>query len=204
MSIALKNRALVSVTNKSQLEEFKRLFAAGWQFVSTGNTAKELSRLGIPSIPVGQVTGFPEMMDGRLKTLHPNIFGGILADQHNPEHMKAIVEHGIDCFGIVAVNLYDFSKNPGIENIDIGGPSLLRAAAKNHTSIAGICDPEDYSWVIDEILEDEDRLSIDTLESLAVKTFEHTAEYDGMIVDWMNVQRDKGIRLRDLSAVSPH
>ncbi len=199
----LKKRALISVTNKSSLKEFRRLAQVGWEIVSTGNTAKALETLGIDHIPVQDVTHFPEMMDGRLKTLHPNIFGGILADQDNQKHLAEISEHGIDCFGIVAVNLYGFKKNPCIENIDIGGPALLRAAAKNHTSIAGICDPDDYGWVIDEILEGKG-LCLDTLECLAAKTFEATSEYDLMISDWMRERREKGIPLRDPASVSAH
>jgi phosphoribosylaminoimidazolecarboxamide formyltransferase/IMP cyclohydrolase len=203
MTIALKNRALVSVTDKSQLKQFKRLANAGWEIVSTGGTAKALAELGITYTLVECVTKFPEMMDGRLKTLHPNIFGGILADQHNPEHMEAIAKHTIDCFGIVAVNLYNFSRKPGIENIDIGGPSLLRAAAKNHTSVAGICDPKDYEWVIDEIFEDGG-LSLDSLERLAFRTFTATAEYDTMIAQWMQERITHNIRLGDTSTTIEH
>lgn len=200
----LKQRILVSVTNKSFLEQIKRLFDVGWEVVSTGNTATALEGIGVKCTRVEDVTGFPEMMDGRLKTLHPKVFGGILADQHNKEHLQALLDHNIELFGVVAVNLYDFEKNPGIENIDIGGPSLLRAAGKNHTSVAVICDPRDYKKVFDEILENQGTISINTLEDLAIKVFESTTKYDTMIRNWMIERRRIGLHLKEDNPFAGH
>ena len=123
------------------------------------------------------------MMDGRLKTLHPKIFGGILADRSKYEHMQAIADLGIEPIDIVVVNLYAFDQKPGIENIDIGGPSLLRAAAKNGAHVTVVVDPDDYEWVIGEVL-NQGNTQLTTRETLATKVFHHTAEYDRMIHDW--------------------
>lgn len=197
----LHKRALITVTDKGCLNQIKRLSDEGWEIVSTGNTANTLENLGVECIHVEDFTGFPEMLDGRLKTLHPKIFGGILADQNNPEHLRQILEQNIELFGIVVVNLYTFDQKPGIENIDIGGPSLLRAAAKNHTSIAVLSDPDDYEWVIDEILENDGEISIETLEELAARAFEVTAQYDTMISDWIIQRKLQGLPLNDGSSI---
>lgn len=182
----MKRRILISVTDKTGIEKFEALTNIGWEIISTGGTAKALKEKGIPCTLIEDVTKFPEMMDGRLKTLHPAIFGGILADRTNPEHMKAIAEHGIEPIDIVVVNLYAFSQKPGIENIDIGGPSLLRAAAKNCKSVTVIVDPEDYRAVISEVLNSSDGTTSTGLRKyLATKVFWHTNSYDHAICDWL-------------------
>ena len=180
-------RVLISVTDKSGIEKFKALADIGWQIISTGGTAKALEAAGIVCTPIETITGFPEMMDGRLKTLHPNIFGGILADRSKPGHMEAIAAHGIEPIDVVVVNLYAFDKKPGIENIDIGGPSLLRAAAKNGASVTVVVDPADYDAVIDQIMTEGDT-TIRMREILATKVFEHTGLYDLAINKWMQEQ----------------
>ena len=179
-----KRRILISVTDKAGIEKFRALTDIGWEIISTGGTAKKLVEAGIPCTLIEDVTGFPEMMDGRLKTLHPKIFGGILADRSKPEHMATIAEHGIEPIDIVAVNLYPFEQKPGIENIDIGGPSLLRAAAKNGASVTVIVDPNDYDRVIEEVLENGET-SANLKAELATKVFEHTSVYDSSIHGWM-------------------
>ena len=179
-----KRRILISVTDKRGIEKFKALTDLGWEIISTGGTAKKLQALGIPCVLVEDVTGFPEMMDGRLKTLHPNIFGGILADRSQQEHMDAIAQQGIKPIDIVVVNFYDFDGKPGIENIDIGGPSLLRACAKNGLCTTPIVDPEYYDYVISEIQQFGD-VCIATRETLAMKVFNYTSEYDKKTYNWM-------------------
>ena len=183
-------RVLISVTDKAGIEKFGALIKFGWDIISTGKTAKKLIEYNIPCTLIEEITKFPEMMDGRLKTLHPNIFGGILADHSNPEHMMAIKEKGIEAIDIVVVNLYDFKSKPGIENIDIGGPSLIRAAAKNHNSVTVVVDPDDYDLVISEI-EDFANICLDTRRRLALKAFELTESYDHMIVAWLIKEIDK-------------
>lgn len=182
----MQKRALVSVTDKRELEKLKILTDNNWEIVSTGGTAKKLEELGIPFTPIEAVTGFPEMMDGRLKTLHPNIFGGILADRSKPEHMAAIKERGIIPIDLVVVNLYDFQGNPSIEQIDIGGPSLLRAAAKNFGSVTVVVDPSDYDTVVEAHL--RDNVSWNYRFELARKVFALTFDYDGSILGWFNQQ----------------
>ncbi len=178
----MAKRALVSVTDKSHLQDLHPLKYAGWEFISTGGTLKALQAVDIQPIPVEEVTGFPEMMDGRLKTLHPNIFGGILADRSKPEHMAAIAEHGIEPIDLVVVNLYDFNGNPGIEQIDIGGPSLLRAAAKNCDSVIVIVDPSLYKSTVQEIVLTGSLAPI-RHRSLARLVFTHTSRYDQQIAN---------------------
>jgi len=177
-------RILISVTNKSGLEKFKKLTNIGWEIISTGGTAAKLKELGVPCMLVEEVTHFPEMMNGRVKTLHPNIFAGILADRSNPEHMATIAEHGILPIDMVVINLYDFRGNPGIEQIDIGGPSGLRAAAKNGSDVIPVCDPNDYDGIIEAIVKDGD-IEWEVRESLVMKVFSHTFEYDKAIYTWM-------------------
>jgi phosphoribosylaminoimidazolecarboxamide formyltransferase/IMP cyclohydrolase len=178
-------RILISVTDKTGIEKFARLLDLGFEIISTGGTAKALKNLGIICTLIEEVTGFPEMMDGRLKTLHPNIFGGILADRRKADHLKAIASHGIELIDIVVVNLYDFNNNKGIEHIDIGGPSLLRAAAKNGVSTLPVVDPHDYDEVIEQI-ELRGNFSMTLRKALCVKVFEHTAHYDKAIYQWMH------------------
>ena len=156
-------RALVSVSDKTGLVDFVReLHALGVEIISTGGTAKALKEAGVPVIEISEHTGFPEMMDGRVKTLHPKVHGGLLFIRGNPEHEAAAQKHGIKPIDLVVVNLYPFEKTvakPGvqlheaIENIDIGGPSMLRSAAKNHASVTVVVDPADYPAVLKDIKE---------------------------------------------------
>jgi phosphoribosylaminoimidazolecarboxamide formyltransferase/IMP cyclohydrolase len=200
-----KRRVLISVTNKEGVQKFGALTDVGWEIISTGGTAKALVAAGIPCTLIEDITGFPEMMDGRLKTLHPKIFGGILADRSKPEHMAAIVEHGIEPIDLVVVNLYAFDQKPGIENIDIGGPSLLRAAAKNASSVTVVVDPDDYDKVIGELLKTGGKTSINTRAQLATKVFEHTAMYDSDIHSWIWNQHFRGNSIfSDTEASTPH
>ncbi|MHB9149772.1 MAG: bifunctional phosphoribosylaminoimidazolecarboxamide formyltransferase/IMP cyclohydrolase [Thermoleophilia bacterium] len=193
-------RALVSVSDKSNLEPFARGLAdLGIQLISTGGTFKFLSEAGIPVTQVSEVTGFPEIMDGRVKTLHPAIHGGILADRRNHEHLKAIQELGIEPIDLVVVNLYPFedvAERRGatdeeiIENIDIGGPTMVRAAAKNHTGVAIVVDPRRYDDVLRELRENEGTLSEETCRAQAMEAFHHTAHYDFAIANWFSTQTD--------------
>ena len=191
-------RALISVSDKTGVVEFaKGLHDLGVEIISTGGTMKAIAAAGIPVKSVSEVTGFPEMMDGRVKTLHPMIHGGILAIRDNPEHVKAMKEHGIKGIDLVAVNLYPFRETiakPGvtraeaIENIDIGGPSMVRAAAKNYKYVTIVVDPSQY----DEILE---RIKNDTLDEdfrlkLSRKAFLHTGLYDCAIANYLTQEVD--------------
>jgi phosphoribosylaminoimidazolecarboxamide formyltransferase/IMP cyclohydrolase len=186
-----RKRALISVTDKTGLEKFKRLVDAGWEIVSTGGTAKKLREHGIPVTDVSEVTGFPEMMDGRVKTLHPKIFGGILADRSITAHMDALAEHAIKEIDLVVVNLYDFRGKPGIEEIDIGGPSLLRAAAKNFESVTVIINPDDYDRVIQELC-NEEKISLTNQAIRAARVFHHTGIYDLAIYNWLIGEINQG------------
>lgn len=184
-------RALISVSDKTGILDFaKELNEFGVEILSTGGTAKMLRENNIPVKEVSEYTGFPEMLDGRVKTLHPKIHGGLLALRDNPEHMKTITEHGIGLIDMVVVNLYPFEKTtqkPGvtieeaIENIDIGGPSMLRSAAKNHRSVAVICNPERYARVIEELKKNKGSLPENLLRDLAVEVYGRTSQYDGTI-----------------------
>ena len=191
-------RALLSVYDKTGLAELgAALHAAGVEILSTGSTAKTLSAAGIPVIAVEDYTGFPEMMGGRVKTLHPRIHGGILADQNNAEHIAAISSHDIAPFDLIVVNLYPFSQTIAttedfaecIEQIDIGGPSMLRGAAKNHGSVAVVSDPSQYDRLFTAL-----ELGGFTLEErieLAMETFRTTAEYDMTIATWLGTRIDR-------------
>jgi len=200
-----KKRILISVTNKKDIEKFAKLIELGWEIVSTGGTADYLRDKGIPCTLIEDITGFPEMMRGRLKTLHPLVFGGILADRDNQEHMDAVAEHAIGLIDIVVVNLYDFAKKPGIANIDIGGPSLLRAAGKNALHTTPVVESTDYDLVIDEIVKDGS-VSRETREALTISLFEHTGKYDLAIAKWMREERvAKADFLREIpAAVGAH
>jgi phosphoribosylaminoimidazolecarboxamide formyltransferase/IMP cyclohydrolase len=185
-------RALISVYDKSRLEEIgKALSAAGIQIVSTGSTAKTLAAAGVEVTEVSTVTGFPEIMGGRVKTLHPIIHSGILADQSNPEHMSAIKDLGIEAFDLVIINLYPFAETitsgasfeESIEQIDIGGPSMLRGAAKNHGSVGVICRTDQYDQLIAAI--SAGGFSAQERQSLALEVFRTTAEYDLAIANWL-------------------
>ena len=199
-------RALISVSAKSGLAEFARaLHVAGVEIISTGGTAKLLQDNGIPVTEVSDYTGFPEMLDGRLKTLHPMIHGGILGRRDLESHRQAMELHGIRPIDMVVVNLYPFeqtiarkdcSLELAIENIDIGGPTLLRAAAKNHVAITVIVDSGDYNAVLEEMKAHAGSVSDATRFRLAVKAFEHTARYDGAIANYLGTLQPDGNRLR--------
>ena len=187
-------RALVSVTDKTGVVEFCRALVEefGVEIVSTGGTAKALADGGVPVRPIDDLTGFPEMMDGRVKTLHPRVHGGLLARRSVPEHMAAAEEHGIGMIDMVVVNLYAFEATvakPGvtfedaIENIDIGGPSMLRSAAKNHESVTVVTDPSDYDSVLGEMRSNGGATTHETRTRLAVEVFRKTSAYDSAI--WM-------------------
>lgn len=178
-------RALVSVHEKSGVVELARgLVELGWQIVSSGGTASALAADGLPVTPVEEVTGSPEMLDGRVKTLHPRIHGGILADRSKPEHMQALADQGIEAIDLVVCNLYPFSSDPSVELIDIGGPSMVRAAAKNHDSVGVVVEPDDYPTVLAE-LQAEGALTATTRKRLAARAFAHTADYDAAVARWM-------------------
>jgi phosphoribosylaminoimidazolecarboxamide formyltransferase/IMP cyclohydrolase len=190
-------RALLSVSHKAGLLDFARgLVSAGWELISTGGTARALRDANIPVRDVSDVTGFPEMLDGRVKTLHPVIHGGLLARRDLPEHMAAIAEHDIAPIDLVAVNLYPFRETAArrgvspedvIEQIDIGGPSMLRSAAKNFAAVTTVVDPSDYPRVLAALADGGDRLAL--RRELAAKVFEHTAAYDAAIASWFVAQR---------------
>jgi phosphoribosylaminoimidazolecarboxamide formyltransferase/IMP cyclohydrolase len=184
-------RALLSVTDKTGLVDFARtLSALGIELISTGGTAKLLRDSGTPVKDVSELTGFPEMLDGRVKTLHPKVHGGILHRRDDPKHVAAVEEHGIQPLDMVVVNLYAFEKTaakPGvafqelIENIDIGGPSMIRSAAKNFEDVAVVTSPTDYQPVGEELQRERGALSKATKWRLAQKAFATTAAYDGAI-----------------------
>jgi len=189
-------RALISVFNKSGLESFaKGLTDMGVQVISTGGTAKLLKDSGIPVTLVEEVTGFPEMLDGRVKTMHPKLMAGILARRDVPEHMSTIGEHGIEPIDMVVCSLYPFEEVAGrrgvedevvIENIDIGGPSMIRAAAKNHAGVAVVTSHDDYDTLLEEMRASGGDLGYDTLRDLATKAFHRTAHYDFVIANWFS------------------
>ncbi len=187
-------RALFSVSDKSGLVEFaQELVALGWEIIATGGTMKLLSDSGVAVINISEVTGFPEICDGRVKTLHPNVHGGLLARRDDESHIEALRENGIDFIDMVCVNLYPFREAiskpnvelaDAIENIDIGGPSMLRSAAKNFSDVTVVCDPADYAQIIGEIRA-EGNTSRSTRFSLSAKAYTHTAQYDMMIATFM-------------------
>ncbi|MBF0542325.1 MAG: IMP cyclohydrolase [Nitrospirae bacterium] len=194
------NNAIISVSDKSGISEFaKRLIECGINILSTGGTASLLRKDGINVTDVSDYTGFPEMMDGRVKTLHPKIYGGILSRRNNPKDLEELKKHQIKTIDIVVVNLYPFEKTiaksgvtieEAIENIDIGGPSMLRAAAKNYKYVAAIVDPADYNNIIQELKDNNLTISEKTRLNLAHKVFMHTSHYDKAISaylsDWGN------------------
>jgi phosphoribosylaminoimidazolecarboxamide formyltransferase/IMP cyclohydrolase len=186
--------ALLSVSDKTGIVDFARsLHSRGVKLLSTGGTARLLADAGLPVTEVSEVTGFPEMLDGRVKTLHPRIHGGLLARRDMPEHMAALKEHGINTIDLLVINLYPFAQatarpdctlEDAIENIDIGGPAMLRAAAKNWQDVGVVIDPADYPQVLAEL--DDSGLSRATKFSLAKKVYAHTAAYDGMITNYLS------------------
>ena len=189
-------KALLSVFNKSGIVEFAEgLHALGWELISSGGTANVIAEAGIPVVDVADYTGSPIMLGHRVVTLHPRIHGGILADRENPEHQNDLRTHGIETIDLVVGNLYPFQADPNIENIDIGGPTMVRAAAKNHQYVGVVVDPSDYDIVIAE-LQNAGSLSTGTKKSLARKAFAHTAAYDAAIVSWLD-ETDQGSDFSD-------
>jgi phosphoribosylaminoimidazolecarboxamide formyltransferase/IMP cyclohydrolase len=179
-------RALLSVYDKDGLVELAEgLSDLGWDLVASGNTAARLTEAGIAHTEVAEVTGSPEMLGGRVKTLHPAIHGGILADRSKPEHLADLDANGIDAIDLVVVNLYPFSSDPSIELIDVGGPTMVRAAAKNHEHVGVVTSPADYPVVLEE-LRQSGTLSAATRRRLARAAFAHTAAYDAAIVAWLD------------------
>lgn len=192
-------RALISVSDKTGIVEFaEKLSSLGVEIISTGGTAKKLKEAGIKVIGITEVTGFPECLDGRVKTLHPNIHAGLLAMRSNESHMNQLKELNVTPIDLVVVNLYPFketilkdgvTRQEAIENIDIGGPTMLRSAAKNYQDVAVVVDPADYEVVLDE-LEKNKEVSLDTKFYLCSKVFSHTANYDSLISNYMREQRN--------------
>ena len=190
----MAKRALVSVSDKSGLVDFvKGLQTAGWEIIATGGTQKLLENSGVKTIGISDVTGFPEICDGRVKTLHPKVHGGLLARRDEPSHLQALEENGISFIDLVCVNLYPFretiakegvSMADAIENIDIGGPSMLRSAAKNYNDVTVVCDPADYNTILAEI-NATGNTTVETRLQLSAKAYTHTAQYDACIATHM-------------------
>jgi len=190
--------ALLSVSDKAGLVDFAReLIARHWTLISTGGTAKALRDAGLAVADISEVTGFPEMLDGRVKTLHPVVHGGLLYRRDLPEHVAAVAEHKIGAIDLVVVNLYPFRQTAAradvlphdvIEQIDIGGPSMLRSAAKNFSAVTVVCDPADYSRVIASLDAKDEEGSLIMRRDLAAKVFAHTASYDSAIAGWLQQQ----------------
>lgn len=188
-------RAIISVSNKKGVVEFaKELHGMAIEILSTGGTAKTLREAGIPVKDVSEHTGSPEMLDGRVKTLHPRIHGGLLSRRSNPKDMEEIKKYNIEMIDMVVVNLYPFEETiaktgvsfeEAIENIDIGGPAMLRSASKNFQDVAVIIDPSDYGKVISEMKGLNGDLPYATRLELAKKVFQHTSRYDGLIADYL-------------------
>ena len=185
--------ALISVSDKTGVVDFARgLEEAGFEIISSGGTAEVLAEAGVKVNKVADLTGAPEILDGRVKTLHPKIHGGILADRRKDSHVAELAKHGIAPIDLVVVNLYPFeqtvarpevTEDDAIENIDIGGPAMVRAAAKNWHSVAVVVTPDHYDIILDEI-RDSGEVSLDTRRTLAVEAFRHTSAYDAAIVDY--------------------
>lgn len=193
----MTKRALISVSDKAGIVELaQELTSLGWEIISTGGTKVALDNAGIATIAIDDVTGFPEMMDGRVKTLHPKIHGGLLARRDLDSHLDAAASHEIGLIDLVVVNLYPFKEtilrpdvtyDLAVENIDIGGPSMLRSAAKNHASVTVVVDPADYAVVLGEIAE-QGSTTYETRQRLAAKVFRHTAAYDALIAEYFTAQ----------------
>ena len=192
-------RALISVSDKTGIVELAReLVALGVEIISTGGTYGKLKEAGLPAIEISELTGFPECLDGRVKTLHPTVHAGLLAMRSNPSHMKQLAELQIETIDIVVVNLYPFKatilkdnveRHEAVENIDIGGPTMLRSAAKNYQDGAVVVDPRDYDKVLSELKMNK-AVSLDTKFYLMQKVFMHTSSYDTMIADYLKKQRN--------------
>jgi phosphoribosylaminoimidazolecarboxamide formyltransferase / IMP cyclohydrolase len=192
-------RALISVSDKTGIVEFAReLVSLGLEIISTGGTYGKLKEAGVPAIEISDITGFPECLDGRVKTLHPAVHAGLLAMRSNPSHMKQLADLNIETIDLVVVNLYPFKatilkenveRQEAVENIDIGGPTMLRSAAKNYQDVAVVVDPRDYERVLTELKENRE-VSLDTKFYLMQKVFSHTSSYDTMIADYIKKQRN--------------
>jgi phosphoribosylaminoimidazolecarboxamide formyltransferase/IMP cyclohydrolase len=204
-------RALVSVSDKTGIVEFARaLVSAGVELVSTGGTLQALETAGLPVMPVSDVTGFPEILDGRVKTLHPAVHAGLLAVAENPEHARQLRTHRFRPFELLVVNLYPFREtvaredhtlDEAIEQIDIGGPAMVRAAAKNYRSVAVVVKPSDYEKVVAELHANDGCMTGSTRFALACSAFAHTAEYDAAIASYLS-QKHSGSRLPDILTVT--
>lgn len=189
-------RALISLTDKTDIVEFaKGLADLGIELISTGGTAKLLREAGLAVVEVSDYTGFPEMLDGRVKTLHPKVHGGIMCRRENPEHLRQCAEHGIKPIDLVVVNLYNFAKAAAdhehdqdmtavVEGIDIGGPAMIRAAAKNFRYVTVVVDPEDYPNILAE-LKERGNTRLITRFAMARKVFSHIVAYDATISRWL-------------------
>jgi phosphoribosylaminoimidazolecarboxamide formyltransferase / IMP cyclohydrolase len=203
-------RALISVSDKTGIIDFAReLKHFNVEIISTGGTAKALREAGIDVRDISDLTGFPEMMDGRVKTLHPRVHGGLLALRGNPEHVTAMQQHGIEPIDMVVVNLYPFAqtiaracvtREEAIEQIDIGGPAMIRSAAKNAADVAVVVDPTQYSDLIGELHQNDGSLSLPTLQRLAADAFKHTAQYDSVVSSYLGGgPSDEVLRLTKIS-----
>ena len=191
-------RALISVSDKTDVVDFAReLSQMGVVIISTGGTARALADAGVKVLPIGKVTGFPEMMDGRVKTLHPKVHGAILAIKDNEKHLRDMKAHGIESIDLVCVNLYPFENTvakpdctlaDAIENIDIGGPTMIRSSAKNNAFVAIVTDPAQYTQIIEELKANDLSLSAATRAKLALAAFTRTAQYDKAICDYLAKQ----------------
>ncbi|HEX2149890.1 MAG TPA: bifunctional phosphoribosylaminoimidazolecarboxamide formyltransferase/IMP cyclohydrolase, partial [Actinomycetota bacterium] len=189
-------RALLSVSDKTGIEELARgLIEQQVSLIASGGTARMLAKAGIPTTPVSEVTGSPEMLDGRVKTIHPRIHGAILADRRKPQHLAQLKANDITAIDLVVCNLYPFTKtiekagvtdDEAVEQIDIGGPAMVRAAAKNFKSVAVVVNPDKYSLILEEMKNRSGGISDETRAALAAEAFAHTAAYDVAISQWMN------------------
>lgn len=198
MADPIIKRVLISVTDKTGVAEFARSLHEefGCTIISTGGTARAIADAGVPVVPIDDVTGFPEMMDGRVKTLHPRVHGGLLAKRDNESHMAQAAEHGIEMIDMVVVNLYAFESTVAsgadfatcIENIDIGGPSMLRSSAKNFESVTVVTEPDRYEAILAEMRENGGATTRATRAELALKVFQTTGAYDTAIATWMAEQ----------------
>src|SRR5688572_6427532 len=185
-TVAAVCTALLSVYDKAGIGELaEALHGLGWRIVSSGGTAKAVADRGVPVTDVAELTGVPAILDHRVVTLHPKVHGGLLADPTKPEHQADMAAYGIEPIALVVVNLYPFTSKPGIELIDIGGPAMVRASAKNHAHVAIVVDPRDYDVVLAEI-EEHGEVTLGTRRRLARDAFAHTAAYDAAIVTWFD------------------
>ena len=196
----MTKRALISVSDKAGILEFaQELKKLGWDIISTGGTKVALDKAGVDTIAIDDVTGFPEMMDGRVKTLHPNIHGGLLARRDLDSHLQAAKDNHIELIDLVVVNLYPFKETilkpdvtyaDAVENIDIGGPAMVRASAKNFKDVVIVTYPSRYAGLM-EMLAKEGDVDARTRKELALEAFTHTAEYDAMISEYLKKQLEK-------------